>query len=112
MKGATPAEMDHGKNQAATGALIYERKCQSCHGDHGQGSENAPPVLGKKRLAKRFRTAQQLYDYVAKEMPKDDPGSLDFAQTWNVVSFLVATTGRSIPDGRLSESNAEAVHLK
>jgi cytochrome c len=112
VKGATEVEMGNGRNQAGTGALIYERSCQSCHGDHGQGSENAPAVLGKKRLAKRFKNAQKLWDYVAKEMPKDDPGSLDIGQYWNVVTFLVATTGQNIPDERLSESNADTVHLK
>jgi hypothetical protein len=69
-------------------------------------------VLGKKRLSRKFKNAQQLFDYIAKDMPKDNPGSLDFGQSWNVVTFIVATTGQKIPDERLSESNADRVKLK
>ena len=45
-------------------------------------------------------------------MPKDNPGSLDIGQTWNVVTFIVATHRKTIPDDRLSESNAPDVKLK
>jgi cytochrome c len=111
-KGATEAEMANGRNQAGTGALLYERSCQDCHGINGDGGKEAPAILGKKRLTKRFANAQQLFDYVAEKMPKDNPGSLDIGQYWNVVTFIVATHRKTIPDGRLSESNAPDVKLK
>jgi hypothetical protein len=53
-----------------------------------------------------------LFDYVAEKMPKDNPGSLDIGQAWNVVTFIVATHRKTIPDDRLSESNAPDVKLK
>jgi hypothetical protein len=37
---------------------------------------------------------------------------MDFGQYWNVVTFIVATTGQKIPDDRLSETNADRVKLK
>lgn len=110
--GATPGELADGKGQASTGGLLYERSCESCHGRNGEGSDGAPAVLGKETLGdSRFKTAQDLFDYVAREMPKDGPGSLDITQYWNIVTFMVATTGRKIPDDRLSESNAPEVRL-
>jgi len=110
--GASPSEMAEGKGQASTGGLLYERSCESCHGKNGQGSSGAPAVLGKATLAdSRFKTAQDLFDYVATNMPKDQPGALDFTQYWNIVTFMVATTGRKIPDDRLSESNAPEIRL-
>lgn len=110
--GATEADMANARNQAGTGALLYERACQDCHGVNGDGTKQGPPILGKKRLSKKFSNAQKLFDYVAEKMPKDNPGSLDIGQYWNVVTFIVATTGKAIPDDRLSESNAADVKLK
>lgn len=110
--GATEAEMANGRNQAGTGALLYERTCQDCHGVNGEGTKEGPAILGKKRLSKKFSNAQQLFDYVVEKMPKDNPGSLDIGQYWNVVTFIVATTRKTIPDDRLSESNAPDVKLK
>lgn len=110
--GANESEMANARNEASTGALLYERTCQECHGENGQGTKRGPAILGKKRLTKRFANAQRLFDYVAEKMPKDNPGSLDIAQYWNIVTFIVATHRKTIPDGRLSESNAPDVKLK
>ncbi len=109
-RGATEAEVADGKNISATGALLYERNCASCHGERGEGGPGSPAVLGKGLYAKsEYKNAQQLFDYVANQMPKDNPGSMDIGQYWNLVTFVVATTGRKIPDDRLSESNAADV---
>lgn len=110
--GANESELANGRNQAATGALIYERSCQDCHGASGEGTDRGPAVLGKKRLTKRFANAQRLFDYLAEKMPHDSPGSLDIGQYWNVATFIVATHRKSIPDDRLSEGNASDVKLK
>ena len=110
--GVTESELANARNQAGTGALVYERYCQECHGETGQGTKNGPAVLGKKTLNRKFKNAQKLFDYIAEKMPKDNPGSLDFGQTWNIVTFIVATEGQKIPDERLSESNADMVKLK
>jgi cytochrome c len=104
--------MANARNQAGSGSLIYERSCQECHGAMGEGTKRGPIILGKKRLTKRFANAQHLFDYVAEKMPKDSPGSLDIGQYWNVVTFIVATHRKTIPDDRLSESNAPDVKLK
>lgn len=108
--GASDAQIARGRDMAATGALLYERNCQSCHGDHGQGTNAGPAIFNKKKLGKRFKNAQRLFDYLAKEMPKDNPGSLDVAQYWNIETFVVVASGRKLED-RLSESNAEDTKL-
>jgi mono/diheme cytochrome c family protein len=108
--GASDAQMQKGRDMAATGALLYERNCQSCHGDHGQGTDKGPAIFNKKKLGKRFKTAQRLFDFLVKEMPKDNPGSLDVGQYWNIETFVVVASGRKLDD-RLSESNAEDIKL-
>ncbi|HET9953388.1 MAG TPA: cytochrome c [Polyangiaceae bacterium] len=110
--GATPAELGKGRDASGTGALLYERNCQSCHGEQGQGTGKAPAILGRRALASgRFRNAEKLFDYVARKMPADEPGRLDIGQYWNIVTFMVATGGHRIPDGRLSEANAAKIKL-
>jgi cytochrome c len=106
--------MAHARDLDRTGALLYERHCQSCHGPSGEGSKRVPAILGRATLSEsRFRTAQELWDYVAANMPKDSPGGLDITQYWEIVTFMVASTGRrKIPDERLSESNAGTVRLR
>lgn len=108
--GASDAQMQKGRDMAATGALLYERNCQSCHGDHGQGTDKGPGIFNKKKLGKRFKTAQGLFEFLVKEMPKDNPGSLDVGQYWNIETFVVVASGRKLED-RLSESNAEDTKL-
>lgn len=109
-KGASDAQLEKARDASATGALLYERNCQSCHGDHGQGTDTGPSIFDKKKLGKRFKNAQRLFDFLAKEMPKDNPGSLDIAQYWNIETFVVVASGRKLDD-RLSESNAEDTRL-
>jgi len=112
-KGASTAEIAKGRNVAATGALLYERNCQHCHGENGEGGDKAPAVLGRSTLQKSsFTTAQDLFVFLADKMPADSPGSLDIGQYWNIVTFMVATMNKKIPDNRLSESNAEDVRIR
>ncbi|MGC4093464.1 MAG: cytochrome c [Polyangiaceae bacterium] len=108
--GATDASIQQGKDMAATGALLYERNCQGCHGERGEGADKGPAIFNKKKLGRRFKTAQGLFDFLVKEMPKDNPGSLDIGQYWNIETFIVVASGRKLEE-RLSEANAEDVKL-
>lgn len=112
--GATGQQLEHAKSLGPTGALLYERNCQSCHGARGEGTRKVPPILGREVLSRsRFKTAQDLWDFVAREMPMDNPGGLDITQYWEIVTFMAASTGRrKLPDERLSESNADQVKLR
>src|SRR4030095_7956356 len=40
-----------GKGTPATGALVYEQKCQACHGEKGAGQPNDRLVGGQGTLA-------------------------------------------------------------
>src|SRR5262249_38849065 len=37
---------------AALGAKLFASKCAECHGDQGQGTQKAPPLVGKDALPK------------------------------------------------------------
>src|SRR5215831_21203009 len=67
--GSVTAQIDQGKQ-------LYVDKCAKCHGDAGQGSEKAPPVVGQNAFpekprsgAKRdvdFRTAADVFSWTSK----------------------------------------------
>ena len=61
-----------------------------------------------------FRTAQDLFDYVSREMPlpKSKAGSLEPEEYWGVVNFMLAGHGVRLPAGGVSASNAASVQIK
>ena len=74
-KGATESQLAAGQNASATGGLLYDRHCAQCHGEQGAGNENTPAALGPGTIKSgKFATAQDLFNFLANEMPKDDPG--------------------------------------
>ncbi len=65
------------------GARIWAQDCVSCHGPLGEG------VAGKSDEALRGeKTVAALADYVAREMPEDDPGSLSAEEARRVAEHL------------------------
>src|SRR5262245_53895064 len=67
-----------GKGTVATGAAVYEQKCQTCHGAKGAGQPNDRLVGGQGTLATKapVRTigsywpyATTVFDYVRRAMP-------------------------------------------
>lgn len=72
---------------AAKGAAVFDDSCSSCHGDAGEGAGKNPKVKGDGSLSK-FGSDKELWDYVKKEMPKDDPGSLSDEQVADVIAWM------------------------
>src|SRR4030095_6091730 len=74
-----------GRGTAAPGAIVYEQKCQACHGAKGAGQPNDRLVGGHGTLASKspVRTvgsywpyATTLFDYVRRAMPYTQSHSL------------------------------------
>ncbi len=113
-RGATEANLVDGNNASPLGELIYKQRCASCHGERGQGKGKAPALLGDGVLASsehHFKNGQELFDFVADQMPKNAPGTLSMRDNWAVVSYLIGANGIAVPRGGLSESNAADVPL-
>ena len=89
----------------AKGQGIYVAKCAKCHGDAGQGTDKAPPVVGVDKGAlpldprpgaKRdvqFHTAADVGGWAAKHMPGDAPGSLTLDDYVAVLAFDLHANG-------------------
>jgi cytochrome c len=87
-----------GQGPAAEGRMVYERRCAECHGQRGEGSEQAPLVGGQGSLAtpKPLKTvgsywpyATTLWDYTNRAMPYDLPGTLTTDQVYAVTAYVL-----------------------
>lgn len=92
-------------DQVALGRDVYLAHCAKCHGANGQGALGRTLVAPWDPLA-GYRTADQLYDFVSRVMPFDDPGRLKAQEYWDVIAFLLKANG-VLPSGtRVGPDNA------
>jgi len=91
-----------GSGTAAKGALVYEQKCQTCHGMKGAGQPNDRLVGGQGTLASKtpVRTigsywpyATTVFDYVRRAMPYAQPQSLTDDEVYAVTAYLLQLNG-------------------
>jgi alcohol dehydrogenase (cytochrome c) len=84
--------------QASQGAAVYARSCLSCHGASLQG-ESGPALSGENfRIAYGSGTAAPLYDFISRQMPLDQPGSLSEREYLDVTAYILSRDG--IPAGK------------
>ena len=100
--GPDGAGLPPGKGTAATGAAVYEQKCQACHGAKGTGQPNDRLVGGQGTLASKtpVRTigsywpyATTVFDYVRRAMPYMQPQSLTNDEVYAVTAYLLSLNG-------------------
>jgi len=91
-----------GRGTSAQGAVVFERKCQSCHGERGAGQPNDRLVGGHGTLASKtpVRTigsywpyATTLFDYVRRAMPYTQSHSLSDDEVYAVTAYLLRLNG-------------------
>src|SRR5229473_1451646 len=76
--------------QASHGATVYTQYCTQCHGANLQG-ESGPALSGQVlRSAYGGGTAAQLYDFISRQMPQNNPGSLSQEQYLDVTAYVLS----------------------
>ncbi|CAN5145882.1 hypothetical protein BH11MYX1_BH11MYX1_29050 [soil metagenome] len=90
-------------SQIEQGKKLYVKNCAKCHGDSGQGTKEAPPVVGKDAFpldprpkAKRdvkFHTAADVFAWASKNMPAKKPGSLTTEEYLAIFAFDLTANG-------------------
>jgi len=93
---------------AMQGEALFALTCAACHGDQGQGGEDAPTLNAKEFL--QFATDEQIESLTATGVPGSDmsPYSLDFGGPFTQEQIVALTTylrsleedAPSIPDWR------------
>ncbi|HKA92128.1 MAG TPA: c-type cytochrome [Haliangiales bacterium] len=115
------AEMAQAGDQVARGGKLFGDHCAKCHGDAGQGSDKAPPVVGAGALpldprpgSKRkvqFHTAKDVGVFVMKSMPADDPGSLKPDEYFAILAFDLKANGVDVTGKTIDADAAEKIVL-
>ena len=91
-----------GRGTAKSGELVYTNKCQSCHGEKGQGRPADALVGGINSLSsnKPIRTvgsfwpyATTLFDYTRRAMPLNSPKSLTNDEVYAVSAYILFLNG-------------------
>jgi polar amino acid transport system substrate-binding protein len=120
---ATTARTDTPKTAQAQideGKKLYVANCAKCHGDAGQGTKDAPPVVGKdafpldprpkaKRDAK-FHTAADVFTWASKNMPAKKPGTLKTEEMMAIFAFDLTANGIKL-DKPLDAAAAQKIVL-
>lgn len=106
---ADPEEAPGKGEQKVAGATLFEKHCAECHGALGKGKGDVPAVVGEGALS-RFTNAQELFDFVSKEMPRDAPGSLKEGEYWAILAFDLKANGVDL-DETLGPQNAASYVL-
>jgi cytochrome c len=111
-----------GAAQADRGAKLFGQYCAKCHGDSGQGSKRAPPVVGKEALpldppktakhrTERFHTAMDVASFVVKNMPANKPGSLKPEEYFDILAFDLKANGVNVSDKTIDAETAKKIVL-
>jgi Cytochrome C oxidase, cbb3-type, subunit III len=69
----------------------------------------APRIIGDNTLT-RFQTAQDLYNFISKNMPFQEPGSLAAGDYWLLVAFLLQQ--HNITVDQVGPQNAQVILLQ
>jgi len=90
--------------QVTRGADEYGEHCAKCHGSSGEGSAQAPAVVGPKALPldppstakvrkSQFVTVADVAQFVVQNMPGDAPGSLSADEYYAILAFDLHANG-------------------
>jgi alcohol dehydrogenase (cytochrome c) len=99
-------------SQAAHGQTVYALHCATCHGANLAGQ--AGPALAGAGFAAYLsgsKTVYGLYDFIAKQMPADKPGSLSRTDYLAVTAFILQRNGLPSGGTPLSVGNAKIASL-
>jgi cytochrome c len=105
--------------QVAVGARMFDRNCDVCHGQRGQGSEgvfDGPQIIGRETLMEDlnwgagYGNAYQLHDYVANHLPNVDRRHLAVDEYWAVVAYMLFESNQPLQQ-RLDAEYARVVQI-
>jgi cytochrome c len=91
-----------GRGTSSRGAVVYEQRCQSCHGEKGAGQPNDRLVGGHgtlatprpvKTIGSYWPYSTTIFDYVRRAMPYTQSQSLSSDDVYAVTAYLLHLNG-------------------
>lgn len=110
--------------QVALGQTLYGANCAGCHGNSGEGSKDAPAVVGldkgalplappttSKARKTEFKTVADIADFVVKTMPPKAPGSLTGEEYLAILAFDLKANGIDLGEKKLDLELAKTLEV-
>ncbi len=108
--------------QVSAGEKLYMDHCASCHGGKGEGGGRSPKLAGAgalpvdppkeaKQRTSKFNNANDIFDFVSKQMPPGQGGSLKDHEYWSIIAWDLKANGVS-PTKKLDSSTGATVTMK
>jgi alcohol dehydrogenase (cytochrome c) len=104
---------DYTQQQVSVGRQAFNQHCAKCHGGKLQG-QAGPPLAGPKfesNLEYSKMSAQQMFDFISKQMPANAPGSLSKQQYLQVMAYILSKNGYPRGSTPLSKQTLKQVQL-
>lgn len=96
------AGLPDGSGTPLQGKLVFEARCQACHGIAGEGTGASTILVGGnmqsestplKTVGSFWPHASTLFDYVRRAMPANAPKSLTNTEVYQVVAYVLYLNG-------------------
>jgi len=110
--------------QVTLGQTLYGQHCADCHGSSGQGTGDAPAVVGLDKGAlpldppsnakfrkSQFKTVADIADFVVKNMPPNKGGSLSSEEYLAILAFDLKANGIDLGDKKLDLALAATLEV-
>ena len=108
LAGAAVAGLAHAQppaftaDQAKRGQAFYSGACAMCHGEGLDDGQFAPALKGPDHTAYwRGKTAEDLLNYIAANMPPTQPGGLGAQAHADIMAYLLRSAGQAPGDQEL-----------
>ena len=110
--------------QVALGQKLYGQKCATCHGPGGEGTGDAPRLVGLKEGAlpldppanakfrkTQFTTVMDVGAFVVANMPPNKGGSLSTEEYFSILAFDLKANGIDLGDKKLDAELAKTLTI-
>ena len=91
-----------GSGTAVQGEQVFRARCQSCHGENGEGRGSASALVGGsmqsegpplRTIGSFWPHATTVFDFIRRAMPADAPKSLSNDEVYQVSAYLLFLNG-------------------
>ncbi len=109
-----------GSGTVAQGAILFEEKCEACHGPAGSGgpADRLTGGVGSltsshpiKTVASYWPFATTLFDYIRRAMPIPRPESLSNDEVYALCAYLLSVDHIVAPDTTLDATTLPKVRM-
>jgi mono/diheme cytochrome c family protein len=80
----------YSEEQAKRGEVVYAEACANCHGEHLEGIDMSPALVGGTFSSNwNTLTVGDLFDRIRTTMPMDRPGTITPQQNADVIAYML-----------------------